>query len=364
MLGTTRRPGNYGGLRLRAIRDAPPIWGPRPFASCFKGCVAIALWFMCAPLLQAQTGGHYTISGMVRLPDGNPAVRAKVSISGQTGFSRQATTDDSGRYEFTEVPRGRYSLAAVNPSVPEQYSERVEIEVTRLSANMVAQDIYLRSGARVEPGTAKKSAVVSVAEETQRIPKAALKEYERAAKLGGEQKFEKALQSFNRSIELFPGYFQAITERGRLLVSMGQFAEARKDFTLALAINPRYEPSLRGMGICEIREGEFAGAVQALEQAVSLEPRDAAAYLFLGFADTMLDRRVEARAALEKALNIDPAASARAHVHLATLALKENRIREAIQQLEAYLATVPNAPDAQRLRSVLAQLKVQARLGG
>ncbi len=324
------------------------------------GALYFALIFLCDPILAAQTAGpSYTIYGHVSLPDASPASRVTVSISGQSGFNRQVITDDAGQYEIQGVPRGRYTLTVANPAAPDQYSDRAEVELTRLSPARVSVNLYLRSGTKVEPAKEKTSSVITLAEAGQHVPKAAQKEFERAVKLGENHQLDKALQSFNRSIEIFPEYFQAITQRGHLLVTMGQIDEARKDFARALGINSRYEPAMRGAGICKLREGNYSDAIKDLEEAVSNEPRDAAAYLFLGFAYASVDRREEARSALQKSLSVDPAGAARARVYLANLDLKENRTQEAAAELEAYLAAVPNAPDADKLRALLAQLKTQ-----
>jgi len=293
------------------------------------------------------------------LPNGDGAPRVAVTISGQSGFSRRVLSDDSGNYEIADVPRGRYTLNAVNPAAPDQYSDRAEVDLSRVSPFRVSVNIYLRVGTKVRPAKENKSSGITAAEAAQHVPKAAQKEYEKAIKLGESRQLEKALESFNRSIELFPEYFQAITQRGHLRVTMGQIAEAQKDFAQALEINALYEPAMRGAGICKLREGNYADAVKDLEQAVSNEPRDSAAYLFLGYAQASLDRREEARAALQKALSLDAAGSARAHVYLANLDLKENRNQEAAGELEAYLDAVPNAPDAEKLRGLLSQLKTQ-----
>jgi tetratricopeptide (TPR) repeat protein len=295
----------------------------------------------------------------VSLPDGSNASRVKVEVTGPSGFLRSVMTDDTGQYAINDVPRGRYSLVASNPAAPEQNSERADVELSRYSGQRVVVNIYLRPGAKVTSGKETTSTGVSVAEASQHVPKGAQKEFEKAIRLGEKQQFDHALISFNRAIELFPEYFQAIAQRGHLRLSMGKFMEAEKDFGEALELNPQYEPALRGTGICKIREGKYADALKELDQAVTLEPRDASAYLFLGFANASLDRREKARAALLKALSLDAVGSARAHVYLANLDMKENRNREAAAELEAYLAQVPNAPDADKLRVLLAKIKSQ-----
>ncbi len=315
------------------------------------------MMLLSAPLPAQNTGGAYVIHGHVSLPDGRGAAGVIVEVSGASGFSRSATTDDVGQYAINDVPRGRYSLAASNPAAPEQYSERAEIEITRNTPQRVSLNIYLHSGTKVTSGRDSTSTGVSVAEASQRVPKGAQKEYEKAVKLGEKQQLDQALISFNRAIELFPEYFQAYAQRGHLRLSMGKISQAEKDFSDALELNPQYEPALRGTGIIKIRGEKFADALLDLERAVTLEPRDASAFLFLGFANASLDRREEARAALLKALSLDAVGSARAHVYLANLEMRENRNQEAGSELEAYLAQVPNAPDADKLRALLAKIK-------
>ena len=111
--------------------------------------------------------------------------------------------------------------------------------------------------------------------------------------------------------------------------------------------------------MCEYQEEKFAEAVQTLTKAADAEPGIATNYLFIGAADLALDRRDQARSALRKALSIDPIGSARAHVHLATLCIKDGHPEEAIVEINAYLEAVPQAPDADRLRKILAQLQSQ-----
>ncbi len=87
------------------------------------------------------------------------------------------------------------------------------------------------------------------------------------------------------------------------------------------------------------------------------EPGNATDYYFLGIADVALDRRDEARAALHKALSLDPVASVRAHVHLASLLIKEHRLSEAAAEIELYLDAVPHPFDDAKLRALLARLQ-------
>ena len=61
----------------------------------------------------AQTGTARLRGRVVSLETGAPLRRAQVSITGaETQLRRATTTDGEGRYEFVELPGGRFSLGA------------------------------------------------------------------------------------------------------------------------------------------------------------------------------------------------------------------------------------------------------------
>lgn len=61
----------------------------------------------------APATGTARIRGRVVAPDtGAPLRGAQIMLSGETLFLRRATADDDGRYEFVELPAGRFYLSA------------------------------------------------------------------------------------------------------------------------------------------------------------------------------------------------------------------------------------------------------------
>jgi tetratricopeptide (TPR) repeat protein len=68
-----------------------------------------------------------------------------------------------------------------------------------------------------------------------RVPGGARKAYEQALKSRQGNDDQKALEQLDRAIELYPEYFQALTERGNIRMARNQLAEAAGDFERALA---------------------------------------------------------------------------------------------------------------------------------
>lgn len=309
--------------------------------------------------LGQTSGASFTIYGIVRLPNGEPASRVTVNVRSQSGLDRQAFSDDMGRYEIRDLPRGRYFLTVTNPQAPDQLTDPAEADTGRSLSGRVLVHLFLR--AKVDSTRETSGSVISVREAIQQIPKPAQKAYEQAIKYRSDRKLDQALDSLSRAIDLYPAYFQAFSERGHLRIGLGQIGDAAGDFEHALQINDRYEPALRGSGLCKFQQGNFAEAVRELEKALAVDPGVAATYLFLGVAQLAQDHRQPARLALQKALSLDPKGSTRARVHLANLLIKENRFLEAADELRAYLNAAPGAPDGEKLRALESQLRASVQ---
>lgn len=317
----------------------------RPFAlTCFLFCLAI--------LIRTAAGqGAFLIFGRVSLPDGQPAARVKVFIETMAGLKRDVLTDQEGNYEFRGMAAGRYRVYVINPDAPEQFSEPAESDTTRSFANRLQINVYLRLPLHNDKKDAKPG-TISVAEATQNIPKDARKAYDQGMKFHKENRAQQALEQFNKALELFPAYFQALTERGNLLMQQNKLVESETDFVRALQINDKYAPAYRGIGYCQIQQKQFQAAVSNLEKSFALEPNVPMTLLLLGYANLSLSHYEEARQCFQQALKLGADSAARAHVYLAEIYAHEQKFKEAADSIAAYLKANPNAPDAANLRKM------------
>jgi tetratricopeptide (TPR) repeat protein len=197
-----------------------------------------------------------------------------------------------------------------------------------------------------------KAGLISAAEREQKVPKEARKAFNQGVKFREEGERDKALESLSRAIELYPEYYQALSERGDFYVLQRKLTEAAADFDRALKIHAHYGPALRGAGYCKLERREFAEAAEDLERSISAEPDHASTYLLLGIANLELDRREPAKQALQKALSLQ---AFRAHIYLGNLYAREHLYQQAADELHAYLEAEPMAADAANLRRIETQ---------
>src|SRR5882724_9787618 len=185
-----------------------------------------------------------TIYVQVSLPNGRPAGGALVTLTPSSGVPRNAFANDSGRLEFSGMPDGVYSLSATSPSDPNLASDVVETNPSRTANGNLTVQLVLRE--RADRSKGPKPGIIRAGENEQRIPKEARKAFNDGLKFKGNDEPLKALESFNRAVELYHDYYQAFSARGDVNVSQRKLEEAAADFDSALKINDHYGPALRG----------------------------------------------------------------------------------------------------------------------
>jgi tetratricopeptide (TPR) repeat protein len=307
----------------------------------------------------AQPNRVLTIQGRVSLPEGIPAERVLVTLINSAGVPRQAYTTEQGRYEFSGIEEGRYTLTAESVSDSSLRSERIEAETNTTATGNLIVNLGLRKEAE-SPGSLNSAAVVTTAEAGQKVPKEAHKAFKEGLRFRSANRPDKALESFTRAVELYPKYYQALAERGDLRVLQRKLEDAAADFAAALKANPQYGPALRGAGYCKLEKREFAEAVKDFEKSVTAQPDNANTYLLLGIAYLELDHRDAARAALFKALSFNTPHELRAYIYLAKLYARERLYAEAAEELHKYLEANPGDPEAASLKAIEAQWRARA----
>jgi tetratricopeptide (TPR) repeat protein len=115
--------------------------------------------------------------------------------------------------------------------------------------------------------------------------------------LGNEdaKKFDPALQSLEKALQLNPSDYRALYYEGVVLRQMGKLAEATEIQKRVLAVFPRARQALQEAGYVYYLQGNYEAALAEFKNLGSVNPDDLTAHYYLGTIYTKLGMPVEAQ---------------------------------------------------------------------
>ena len=301
-----------------------------------------------------RLGGNNYIVGTVFTPEGVP-IRARMNIrlTSPTWGDIMASTDDAGRFVFSNVGSGNYTIVIDSEKEYEPVSYPVDIVRERnITPDTYTVTIRLRP---VENVRSKKPTVVSVSNAD--VPKPAMEFYDRASKLAEAKDYKAAIQELKLAVAEYPKFVNAFNQIGVLHMQLNELEPADEAFKAALKIRPdAYEP-LVNRSVTLFRLTRFNDAESVLRKTLKINGESAVAYYYLGRTLNKTGRLEEAEMAYLSCVKKSPGEFKEAHRLLAAIYLSRGASRLVVEQLETYLRLVPTAPDADSLRDVLEHSK-------
>jgi tetratricopeptide (TPR) repeat protein len=302
-----------------------------------------------------RLGGNNYIAGTVYAPDGVPInVRMRIKLTSPEYGEILASTDDRGRFVFSELAAGVYTIVIDREEGYETVAHEVEITRNRnITPDTYNVTIRLRAVEEKKPNS--KPGVVSAANAG--VPKAAMDHYEKASKLDHEKDYQGAIKELKQAVSEYPQFVSAHNQLGVLYLRLNEADHADEAFKAALKINPEaYEPLLN-RGISLYRLAKFKDAEKMFRDTLKVKADSAVSYYYLGRTLNKLGRNEDAEKAFLTCLKMSPADFNEAHRLLAAIYLDRGALPRVVEELEAYLKVVPTAPDAENLRQVIEQSK-------
>jgi|GEM_PF-2275977 len=123
---------------------------------------------------------------------------------------------------------------------------------------------------------------------------------------GSMEQYDKALQNFNRAIELNPKYDRAIAYRGITYRRMECYEKALQDFNLAVELDPKYNWVIANRGITYRLMESYEKALQDFNRAVELNPKYNWAIAHRGMTYSLMERYEEALQDFNLAIELNP----------------------------------------------------------
>jgi predicted Zn-dependent protease len=269
--------------------------------------------------------------------------------SGSTPVSEDFT-NDRGVAEFTRVPVGAYHVVVSGEGVQDTDSGEFEIDRRKTS-----QDLFITVRSSNSSKGAGGSGSVAAADLI--IPGEARKEFDGAVKTMGEQNWPKALEQLNRAIAIYPQYAAAYTNMGVVYGKMNDTAREHEALEKAISVNDHFVPAYLNLAKLCVKEQDAAKAEAVLENAKRIEPSNAEVLTLLAEAQ-LLNKHYEAAITSARSAHAFPHQNLAVVHYIAARALEhENRLPEALTELQVFLLEEPSGARANHVREEMTQLE-------
>lgn len=306
------------------------------------------------------TGGRNTIQGTIFLPGGQRLDRrVKVKLTGLASGEQFQMADDSGSFSFRRLQSGRYVVVVDAGSEFEVHSEAVDLiePASRRGSPGITVPIYItlqprRGGSSGAPGTVDAKAGG--------LPEAARDLYKQAMESAKSGDPKKAIEDLNKALEIYPNFMAALNQLGVQYMELKEWGKAVEALRKAIAIAPEaFHPRLN-YGIVLLQLKDYKAAAAELGIAVQKDGTSGPAHFYLGRVMVSLGNYDAAEIALRQTITIGGEEAVEAHRYLGAVYIEKHDSARAADELEAYLKLAPKAKDADRIRTIVKDLRSQA----
>jgi len=151
-----------------------------------------------------------------------------------------------------------------------------------------------------------------------------------------QREFSKAIQAYQKVIELDPTYVEAYNNLGIIYQMIGDVERAFESYQKSTKINPRYEKGYNNLGILLLLKGRNEEALEAFQKALAVNSNNIESHINLGI---LLKKKGEWEKAIEsyrRALAINPL-HGETHYNIALLYEQLENLELAISHYQQFI---------------------------
>lgn len=314
------------------------------------------------------TGGKHSIHGRIYFPSGrrSDATAVQVVLESSSSERLSVVADLNGSFSFSAIAPGSYNVTV---NAGEDYEigrdsvwvegaprsrtissvELARADVPRIYNVIIHLQLKRGSGANGRPAVLD-AALASV-------PKPAVELYDKAIEAIRAGDSKQAIEQLQAAISYYPEFTIALNELAVQYLKVGQPGKAAETLRRALRIRPDEFTLLLNYGIALLEKNEAGEAEAQLRQAVKKNDGAWTAHMYLGVTLIRLRNYLEAEKELLRTLAVGGDNLSLPHYYLGGLYWGKRDYRRAADELEKYLKLAPKAPDAERTRASIKELR-------
>ncbi len=305
--------------------------------------------------LSGTNDGIHTIKGRVYFPVEPKDKHLRITLKSADTSDQTTVTDEDGAFAFNRLRSGNYTVIVDGGK---EFDEAVESASIDRAASSGGRIVSLAISLRAK-GTA---AAFS------KIPKAARDLYTKGTEAAAKNDSKKAVEHLSGAVAAYPEFQQALSELGVQYLKVGQPDKAAESLQAALKLSPDDMGARLNYGVALLNQKKFSEAESQLRLVLAKNSAIPTAHMYLGIALLSLSRDEktrefnavkyeEARKELESAVSAGKDEVAPAHRYLGGIYWGDKDYKRAADEFETYLKLSPKAPDAEKLRAAIKDLR-------
>jgi tetratricopeptide (TPR) repeat protein len=311
--------------------------------------------------LSPAAENKFTLNGRVRPPTEGITVGLH-AIHTTAPFRVQKSADWKGRFKFSKLRPGTYTVIAAHPRWGEV---RQTVEVGSSFADprgRVEVTLSRRTNESADDSPSSTGVVIPVQELT--IADKARAHFRKADQKLREGKIEKAIEHLHSAVEISPQFGDAWNQLGIIAHRHSKFEQAEAYFRRATGISPNAFGATVNLGAALLALGRTEEALVYTQRAHGMRPDDSLANAQLGSIFFRIGNNEDALRYLKRSKEIDPAHYGYPQLELARIYIERGKHQKAIEELEDFEARHPESPLVEANRKALKQLKAAMSVSG
>ena len=316
------------------------------------------------------TGGKHRIQGRIYFPSGRRSDAASIKVILESTSSERlfVIADLNGSFVFNYIAPGSYRLTVDAGEEYEPAYESVVVEGSGVRARSVSGADVARANVprlfnvmiNLQPKRKRggaKPGVINAA--LTNVPKPAAELYEKAVESLQAGDTKKAVEQLRGALAHYPEFTLALIELGVQYLKLGQPDKAAEALQTALKAKPDDFTARLHYGIALMEKKQAPEAEAQLREALKRNDGSWPAHMYLGIVLISMRNYDEAEKELLRSLSLGGDKLSLPHYYLGGIYWGRKDYRRAADELETYLKLAPKAPDAERLRATIKDLRTK-----
>ena len=292
--------------------------------------------------------GNVMLQGRIYFPSGQTAsgrtIRVRLeSTSAFGGGNNMAVPDQDGVFRFQGLVPGNYTVVVDAGSEFEKAREPVGI-YAGTSGKVVQVSIQL------QPKVDSSNPLFAG------VPSNALNFFQKGSAAAKKGDAKAAAESFSAAVTAYPNFAIALNELGKQYMILKQWDKAGETYEALVKLKPNDAAAHLDLGIIAFNKKKLEDAESHLRKALELNSAGPSAHYYLGLTLISLKHYSEAVPEFEAAIANGGENLALAHKYLGGLYMSQ-KPQQAADELEKYLKLDPKAPDAERIKGTIKELR-------